>query len=184
MNQLNARIQNAETRLEKKLLVLAELTSRLEPEGIQPILVGGTAVEFYTVGDYLSYDDLVTGQRGRVGQELESLGFQKEGRFWFHPGWDISIEIPGDLLAGDKERVIEIEIADGGKVYCISREDLLIDRLNAAVHWRSAEDKRWAATLVRIYRNELDWDYLQSRATENDVSDLLASIVQEAGRDA
>lgn len=33
MNQLNARIQNAETRLDKKLLVLAELTTRSKHSG-------------------------------------------------------------------------------------------------------------------------------------------------------
>ncbi|MGQ9488908.1 MAG: hypothetical protein ACUVRT_13540 [Armatimonadota bacterium] len=54
-----------------------------------------------------------------------------------HQQWDIAIEIPDTDLAGDPERVVQIDLGEDLVVYCIGIEDLLIDRLNAAVRWRS-----------------------------------------------
>jgi len=83
---LDERIRAAQTELEKKLLIVGELTRRLAPEGIRPIIVGGTAVEIYSAGEYQTYDvDLVVAPRERAIQVLEAMGFQRMGRVWHHP---------------------------------------------------------------------------------------------------
>ncbi|GIV19717.1 MAG: hypothetical protein KatS3mg023_1468 [Armatimonadota bacterium] len=53
-----------EDSLERKLQALAEITRRLRPDGICPILVGGTAVQLYTAGAYATADmDIVISDR-------------------------------------------------------------------------------------------------------------------------
>lgn len=85
------------------------------------------------------------------------------------------VEIPDVHRAGDMARVNLIEF-DSYQVYCIGLEDLLIDRLNAAVHWGSREDRRWAAVMLRVYRDELDLEYLCMRACEEKVRSLLDKL--------
>ncbi|GBC93822.1 hypothetical protein HRbin15_02324 [bacterium HR15] len=173
-------MRTAQTELEKKLLIVGELTRYLASEGIRPIIVGGTAVEIYSAGEYQTYDvDLVVAQRERAIQVLEAMGFQRVGRVWHYPYWDTVVEIPGVHLAGDIARVNLVDI-DGYHVYCIGLEDLLIDRLNAAVYRGSREDHRWVATLLRAYQNELDLEYLRTRAGEEGVLTLLDELWQEA----
>lgn len=165
---------------ERKLWVLAQLTRRTAQWAIRPILVGGTAVALYTAGAYATADvDIVASDRQRVGQILQEMGFQPAGRHWVHPQWDVAIEIPDTDLAGDPERVVQIELADGLTVYCIGVEDLLIDRLNAAVHWRSLEDRRWALELLRLHASRMDWQYLHARAECEGVGELLEELERE-----
>lgn len=153
--------------LERKLRLLAELTRRLLPEGIRPILVGGTAVELYTAGAYATADmDIVVADRSRAAQALADMGFQPHGRHWFHPEWEAAVEIPDTEQAGDYHRLLELELSDGNVVFCIGIEDLVIDRLNAAVHWQSAEDRRWAKELLREHAAQVDYSYLHGRAAQ------------------
>lgn len=89
----------SKTRYETMIEVAAILTELMEPHGIKPIIVGGLAVEIYTRGQYTTQDiDLVLPRRDVANKILLQLGFTKEGRHWFHPEIDISIEIPGDAL--------------------------------------------------------------------------------------
>ena len=56
--------------LRKALRVIAVLTEDLEPEGIRPILVGGVALEFYTLGGYATKDiDLVVSDRSWLSRD-------------------------------------------------------------------------------------------------------------------
>ncbi len=173
------RLRQARSPLEKKLLVVSELTRRLKPKGITPIVVGGSAVEIYSAGDYLSADiDLVVASRQQAVAELQQMGFRAEGRVFYHPKWDITLEIPDETLAGDAERITEIQV-DNGVVYCIGLEDLILDRLNAFVYWRSEEDGRWARVLLQAYATEIDSDYLKVRAEQESTRAALETMLQE-----
>jgi predicted nucleotidyltransferase len=180
---LDERIRTARTELEKKLMIVGELTRQLAAEGVYPIIVGGTAVEVYSTGEYQTHDvDLVVAARERAVQALESMGFERKGRVWHHPRWDAVLEIPDVQLASDMARVNRITI-DDYQVYCIGLEDLIIDRLNAAQHRGSREDRRWAAILLRAYRDELDMDYLKARAVQESIDSLLNQLLEEAAPD-
>lgn len=171
-----------EKRWERALYALAALTEALRPEHVQPVLVGGSALEFYTLGDYATRDiDLVAEERYLVGQALQQLGFKHQPgqRHWYHEELDISIEIPDTELAGSKEKATILEI-QGTPVYIIAPEDLLIDRLAAFKYWESASDGEWAARLYAIHRESMDLDYLQQRAETEKVLDALEQIVARA----
>lgn len=61
--------------LRRKLKFLGILYELLEPEGVAPVLVGGTALEFYTFGSYTTSDvDLVAKRRDRVAEALSAIG--------------------------------------------------------------------------------------------------------------
>lgn len=164
----------------RKVWVVAQLTRRLAEAGVRPILVGGTAVALYTAGAYVTADiDIVASDRQRVGQTLQEMGFQPVGRHWMHQQWDVAIEIPDTDLAGDPERVVQIDLGDDLVAYCIGIEDLLIDRLNAAVHWRSLEDRRWASELLRLHASRVDRQYLRARAEHEGLLALLEELERE-----
>ncbi|MFQ6119539.1 MAG: DUF6036 family nucleotidyltransferase [Methanosarcinales archaeon] len=166
MDDIWNKIVRAKDLLRRRLLFIGWLTHLLEKHNIKPILVGGNALEFYTLGRYSTYDiDLVSSGRNIIDKELRKKGFKKTGRHWYNENIDISVEIPDTILAGSLDKVETIEI-DGLKVYVISKEDLIIDRLNAYVYWKSIEDGRWAKTIMILYYDELDWNYLNTRATE------------------
>lgn len=173
-----------ERRWERVLYVLAALTEALQPEHVRPILVGGSALEFYTLGDYATRDiDLVAEERRVVGQALEKLGFEHlpGQRHWYHEALDISIEIPDEKLAGSEEKTTTVDVQGTG-VEIIAPEDLLIDRLAAFKYWYSADDGEWAARLYAIHEESMDLDYLEQRAEAEKVTDALEEIKARAKR--
>ncbi len=69
------------------------------------------------------------------------------------------------------------------KVYIISVEDLLIDRLNAFVHWKSGDDGMWAKDLVNLHCDRFDWGYLMREAEINRVDKALSALRKEMDRE-
>ncbi len=172
-----------EDRLERRLRFAAWLTAALAPYGVRPVVVGGHALEFYTLGDYATGDiDMVCTDLTAVKRVLERAGFRREGRHWYREDLDIAVEFPGSTLLGSSSRVEAVAI-DDGVVYIIGKEDLLIDRLNACVHWRSQEDCRWARRLLLLYGPELDWPYLRTRAHEEGTLKELEALWNEVQAD-
>lgn len=167
-------------RMRRRLVALGALTERLAAEGIEPILVGGCALEVYTDGGYSTGDvDLALDASPEVDAAFADLGFEKQGRFWIRPELDLFFEAPApEGLPGETAPRLELEV-DGLRVVVIGVEDLLLDRLRAWVHWKSDEDGRWATRLTMLYRDELDWTYLRSQvegeATEAAALDRLES---------
>jgi len=158
------------------------LTEALEPEGIRPILVGGVALEFYTLGGYATKDiDLVASSRKKLKTVLEKLGFTRRmgERHWYSTELDVAIEIPDEILAGSPEKLTVLEI-DGKNVYIIGIEDLIIDRLSAAKFWQSPSDFEWAVKIIALHAEDIDFDYLKKAAKEHDVEDILKETLKES----
>ena len=86
------------------------------------------------------------------------------------------------MLAGSRERVERVAI-DEYTVCLIGKEDLLIDRLNACVHWRSEADCLWVKELILLFGEVLDWAYLERRATGEGTLDKLIELRGEASGD-
>lgn len=184
VEELKERLDRAaeiEDLLDRRIWALAIITECLAPTGLRPVIVGGTAVEFYTTGGYTTFDvDLVI-DTAPLDRALSDLGFTKSGRHWVRDDISMAIEAPSGSLDGEASRVLEVRIGDM-KAYVLGIEDLIIDRLNAFVHWKSAEDGRWAAHLIAENRDQIDWDYLRRRAVEKKVDFALDQLLdQEPG---
>ncbi len=185
--QIWERLKHVSDPLERRLRFVAWLTRALEPHGVRPVVVGGHALEFYTLGGYATGDiDLVCVDLEPVRQVLERAGFRRIGRHWYREDVDILVEFPGSTLAGSPDKVEQV-LLDEGVIYIIGKEDLLIDRLNACVHWESAEDCRWAKRLLALYGSEMDWPYLRERARQEGTWERLEALwasVQEEMHDS
>lgn len=156
----------SKNRYEAMVETVAIFTELMEPYGIKPVIVGGLAVEIYTRSQYTTQDiDLILARRDLADKIFLQLGFTKEGRHWFHPEIDVSIEIPGDALVdADEKKIIKLHLPSGKHVYVIGIEDIILDRLRACVYWKSTSDCEWGLRMLRVHRDRLDINYLLTAA--------------------
>ncbi|EIJ78086.1 hypothetical protein PB1_11019 [Bacillus methanolicus PB1] len=154
------------SKFEKMVYVTAVLTKLLENNRIRPVIVGGLAVEIYTRSDYTTVDiDVIVSDRKLAGDILVQLGFIPEGRHWYHEELMVSIEIPNDILEdADYEKIIELKLRDGSKVYVIGIEDIILDRLRACIHWKSTSDCEWGKRMFYLHFERIDLEYMRKKA--------------------
>jgi predicted nucleotidyltransferase len=166
--------------LEVQIRTAAVIARVLDRLGHSVVVVGGSAVSFYTGGAYLSRDvDLVTSASARQLDELlTALGFERRNGAWVHAQTDVIVDFPTPPLAGDPQRVTRVD-TDNGPVGVIGVEDLLIDRLSAVVHWKDTEAREWCISMLALHR-DLDMDYLRSQAKSAEVGDELHAVLREA----
>lgn len=183
-NELRERVDalaDEPDRMRRRLVALGALTARLAPEEVEPILVGGCAMEVYTDGGYTTGDvDLALSHGPLVDAAFDDLGFEKRDRFWVRMELELVFEAPAPAgLPGETAPRTELSV-DGLRIVVLGVEDLLMDRLRAWVHWKSDEDRRWAARLVAIHGADMDWAYLRSRAEDPAEADALAGLEEGA----
>ena len=144
-------------------------------------VVGGSALEIYTAGDYVSRDiDLVAAQPKKVETVLKKWGFHKTGMYWEHPHFGSSVQIVGRYDSGSPSRS-QIVATPFGKVRLASMEDIVWKRVYEARGWNRPEALDEAALLVRRYSDRLDWEYIQAKGRENGVGDLVEELRRNRG---
>ena len=164
-------------RWERRLFFAAIISEFLQKNHrVDLVVVGGNAVEFYTLGSYSTEDiDIVVTNFGIVENLLQCLNFEKINRIWYREDIDISIDLVGSELAGDPKRVSRVSIK-GRTVQIIGLEDVIVDRLNAFIHWKSEQDGLWAQEIVAIHQGDIDWKYLEQRCKKEQVISALEEI--------
>lgn len=154
--------------IDEKFYVLAELSAKLKSK---PILVGGSAVDFYLKRPPMSYDlDLIITNRGEFIRLLEDSGYKKDGRLWYKGG--VAVDIVSSDLKG-KRVSTKILPATKQTLRVVSVEDLIIDRLCACKWWKSTYDCECAHFLIDAMKRKLDLQYLRMRAKQEEVIDVL-----------
>ncbi|MDO8914540.1 MAG: helix-turn-helix domain-containing protein [Coriobacteriia bacterium] len=173
---LEAILAGVDELVARRLRLVALLTKAVVALGWSaPVIVGGCAVQYYTSGNYSTIDIDLVGASEPVAQVLESWGFLREGRHWYDAELKFAIEVPGGQLdPHEAARVFGVRV-EGVTAYIIGIEDLIIDRLNACVHWKDAESCRWAR-VMRLTAPELDEDYLEERAAAEQVQGKLHEL--------
>jgi hypothetical protein len=128
-----------------------------------PIVVGGTAQEYWAGGEYHPTDlDLCPRPTASDLKALASVGMHKSGRHWVRANLPVAVEFPGS--GRDIERTIALKV-DGVSILMISCEDLYLDRVRqATVSW-PREDVSYDSALEIALTNyiAMDWDYIGSR---------------------
>ena len=172
--ELRNALRLAGTSIERKIYFLGWLNRRLAASNARdfPVLVGGSAVAFYTTGNYATQDIDLCYSSSRIDSVLLPAGFRKDGRYWVHEELDILLECPG---SEPPERVLRMELKNGDHVYISSIEDMIIDRLCAFAFWDSPSDGEWARVMLESETEEIliDWEYLEKRAGEEQVTEHL-----------
>lgn len=91
------------------------------------------------------------------------------------------VELVDDSLSGDKNKIREISVELDNKIYpiyAIGIEDLIVDRLNVCVHWKSESDCELVKILIEGFKKEIDVSYLIRKAKENLIEDKLNEILE------
>lgn len=167
---------------ERMVYVMSLITPRLEEKGVKCVVVGGSAVEFYTRDWYATGDiDLAVTKDKRkiIDEAMKELGFSSEGRMWVREDLNLYIETPGDIRTIDMDKTTRIE-TDAGYTYIIGLEDIILDRISAALHWKSESDKEQAIRMASIYFDKIDWDYIRKLSKKDNAEAMLDEILEGA----
>lgn len=133
-----------ETDLNSKSLLLAGLVSELFRErGFEPVIVGGSAIEFYTDGAYMSGDTDICWanwtipsheQRLEIMHQIPGIKAHGGSKSWGIEGLWIDLLGEIDYVA---EKGFAKFITPNGNVLLIPIEDALVGRIYAARKWVS-----------------------------------------------
>ena len=177
IEDLRDALKLAGTTIERKINFLGWLNRKLKEMDVNnfPVLVGGSAVAYYTAGNYATQDIDLCYSSDRLDSVLLPAGFRKDGRYWVHEELDILVECPGSV---PPERIIDVELKNGDHIYVTSIEDIIIDRLCAFTFWKSTTDEEWASLMLESDTDEfpIDWEYLERRAKEEAVTEQLQKL--------
>jgi hypothetical protein len=144
-------------------------------------IVGRSALEIYTAGDYVSQDIHVVAENPKkVEAALRAWGFRKKGMYWEHPDFSKSVQIVGRFDSGSRQRSVTVS-TNYGALRLAAMEDLIWKRTYEARGWNRPEALDEAALLVRRYFDQLDWEYILQRAKENSVEDLASDLKRTRG---
>ena len=144
--------------------VMSVITPKLEEIGITAVVIGGSAVEFYTRDWYATGDiDLAVNKptKKQMGEVMENLGFKNLGRMWIREELNLYIEAPGNISDIDLEKITRVE-TDMGYTNIIGLEDIIIDRVQAAEHWKSESDREQAVRIGAMFYDDIDWKYIRT----------------------
>lgn len=188
-NELEQIKNNLSPEINNKLMFLKWLTDRLAERHILgcPILVGESAVQVYTFGNYGSVDlDILTHDIDATVDILRNTGFKLFGRQWYSSELDITV----DIVSGEFPEKLQKLNYRGTDILLSSVEDMIIDRLTAAVYWgarqniQAKDDFRWAELMLALsissesaYSDDIE--YLKKRAAEEDVSPWLELMLEK-----
>jgi len=154
--------------------------ARLPPDDF--VVVGGSAIEFYTSGSYTSGDiDIVSEKAQALARVLRGWGFSKTSRVWVDEELRLVVDFVASPYTGDFKRT-QILQTPYGPVRLAAIEDLLVKRLASAKHWRIPADLEHAKALAVLYRDRIDWGYTRRMAETYSVSDLLAALEKALGQ--
>lgn len=128
------------------------------------VIVGGSAIEIYTEGEYVSHDVDVVGNKDRMVPVLRRWGFSEEhGRdrrvYWFRAPLGLVDLVGRSHKAGLPGQVLQTQF---GPVRLGALEDLVVRRLLRAGRERSSKLYDEAMILASRYASTLDWEYIES----------------------
>lgn len=147
----------------------------------QPIVVGGTAEEYWAGGEYHPTDlDLCPEPSQNDLKALASVGLRKSGRHWTREDLPVAVEFPGS--GDDIERTVVVKVG-GVSILMISCEDLYLDRVRQATASWPHEDVSFDAALEVALTNyvTMDWSFVRGRlrtiaSGEQTVGTMMASV--------
>lgn len=132
-----------------------------------PIVVGGTAEEYWTGDEYHPTDlDLIPGPSKADQEAFRELGFKKEGRHWVREDFPIATEFPHDE-SFEVRRTFDEKIG-GVIVKLIGVDDLYLDRLGQSTSTMNIRDQHFSSLVAVALTNweKLDWRYIEMRIGE------------------
>lgn len=147
------------------------------------VIVGGSAIEVYTSGLYVSADVDLVGERDAIASALERWGFRREGRLWSRSDLGLWVDPVGRYYSGDARKLREVS-TPYGPIRLASVEDLIAKRLIELKVWPRAgtEMLGQAVALAAEYGADLDWEYITEVARRGHAGDLVPELRRRVAR--
>ncbi len=140
------------------------------------IVVGGSAIEIYTSGEYTSGDiDVVLTPSKSLARVLDEWHFTKQGRLWYNKDLGIVVDFVKPPYTYDESRT-QVLVTPYGSVRIAAIEDLLVKRLISAKWWGLPRDVEHAKMLAVLYGDRIDWKYIENLAEREEVVDVLSDL--------
>ena len=175
--------------LDARLLLAAHVTALAAGVGLRPVLVSGSAVDFYTAQtlesveaalplrlrasmdlDFVALDARDDASGRALRAVLSSNGFRASGglppeaaRVWTHPRLPIPVEVMTGELYGSTEHIHRLEV-DGHTLHLWGPEDVYWHYLEAAHATRHRHDYTRAQAMLLTHGDTFDWPYLEGLA--------------------
>ncbi len=179
--ELKARLSAAPDQTQHRLYFAALLADAAVIPTDEFFVVGGSAIEIYTVGEYTSGDlDIVSSRNDRLRAVLKSWNFERDGRIWLNEELGLSVDLNRYPYTGAVEKTTVVT-TPYGSIRLAAIEDLLVKRLASAKFWKQKDDFDHAKLLAVEFWDRIDWGYVEKFASESDVSDLLARLREAIG---
>ncbi len=146
--------------------------------GIPVVIVGGSAIEVYTEGEYVSQDIDIVGDREQLAAVLRRWGFhQEEGRsgrtYWVKKPLGLVDLVGARMKSSLSPQTFQTPY---GSVSLAPLEDLITRRLMRAGAEHSTELFREAVLIAHRYRGVLDWEYIRADAQYERVLPLFEQL--------
>jgi hypothetical protein len=162
---------------ERKIRLLALLTSSVPKGGRHPVLTGGSATEVYLDGTLRTGDMVVVYDVKALKRVLKAWRFSLRGglRAWANEELSLAVDMVGDEFSGSYDRVTTIT-TDYGPATIMGIEDLIVKRLSSAKFWNARSDIEQAYLLARAHGDRIDWSYLEEESRKAGVVDYLDKV--------
>jgi hypothetical protein len=94
---------------------------------------------------------------------------------------DVFVPPPGPLGEGQLVRRRRLSVTDDLQTWVLGPEDIILQKLRWYRLGGEQSDRQWRdiGSILRGTKDELDWDYLRSTATDAGLADLLGRAEQE-----
>lgn len=140
----------------------AYVDSHLKGRGIDVVLSGGATVAIYSDHKYVSKDvDFVARfslDTSAVHAAMSELGFERRGRYYFHPEAEYFVDfVAGPLSVGGESigEFVQLELGTGS-LRIIAPTDSVKDRLAAYYHWGDLQSLEQALLVARAHDIDID----------------------------
>lgn len=180
--------ENLSNPVNERILIASLICSLAREFANELVIVGGSAVEFYTAASYMTKDiDFIAKDDFQISKIMTSLGFSlSEGYTWFHQDTSVVVEFPKPPLLGDINRVTEVK-TEYGVAKIIGVEDIILDRLKGREFWQ--DNNELPEMMLFSHYASIDFEYLRRQAKFELVEDVLEKAIADvqayqAGRSA
>lgn len=170
--------ENISNPVNERILIAGLICSLAKEFANELVVVGGSAVEFYTAASYMTKDiDFIAKDDFQISKIMTSLGFSiGEGYTWFHTDTSVVIEFPKPPLLGDVSRLTEVK-TEYGIARIIGVEDIILDRLKGREFWQ--DNNELPEMMIYSHYDSIDFAYLRKQAAYELVSDVLEKAIAD-----
>ena len=164
--------------VKERLAISSLICSAAKSFSNELVVVGGSAVEFYTAASYMTKDiDFIAKDDFQIAKLMKQLGFKiSEGYTWYHDETSVVIEFPQPPLLGDIKRTTKVE-TEYGVVEIIGIEDIILDRIKGRAFWQ--DNNSLPEMMLLAHYDRIDFDYLHEQAKLELVEDVLNKAIND-----